>query len=190
MAGSGQRANGTPGVPRGVLLAIASATLTVSAHGMAGGGLPDSLDQVVFTALLTMLFAWGAGPMAGRGGVVRLLGVLAATQAAQHLLLTELAGHGALGGHGQAPVNGWVMLAAHTVAIAATAIMLSRADLAMSTIVSAIRLLLSQLFRYRVPPATGPVAAAPTSAAPARPGLLLEILLRRVSARRGPPANS
>lgn len=173
-------------MPRGALLAAISATLTVAAHGMAGGGVPDSVDQILFTGLLTALFAWGARTVTGRGGTVRLFGVLAATQAAQHLLLTELAGHGS---HGPAPVDGRVMLATHAIAVVLTAFLFTRADTTLGAIVSAIAWLVGRLADERTPP-PAPATSAPASAAPARPGVLLEVLLRRVSQRRGPPAHS
>jgi hypothetical protein len=173
-------------VPRGVLLTVLSATLTIAAHGMAGGGLPDGADQLLFTGLLTALFTWGARSATGRGGTVRLFGVLAATQAAQHVLLTQLAGHGS---HGPAPVDGRVMLATHAVAILLTAVLFTRADTALGAVGTAIAWLLRGLTVNRtLSPA--PAGRAATSPVPARPGELLEVLLRRVSQRRGPPARS
>jgi len=173
-------------VPRGALLTAISATLTIAAHGMAGGGLPDSVDQILFTGLLTALFAWGTRSVAGRGGAAALFGVLAATQAAQHLLLTQLAGHGS---HGPAPVDGRVMLATHAVAVVLTAMLFTRANTALGAVVRAIAWLLGRLTGVRIalPAPAAPTATSPT---PARPGELLEVLLRRVSQRRGPPARS
>jgi hypothetical protein len=167
---------------RGLLLAATSAALAVAAHGVAGGAVSDS----AFTVLLATLLAWGGTSVARRGGTAGLVGVLGVTQLCQHLLLSELAS-----GHEdtRAAFDGWTMFAAHAVATVLTAVLLTRAGTAIGGIASAVALLLGRLTAL----VAGPVrAAAPAAGSPfpARPGLVLEVLLRHVCARRGPPLSS
>lgn len=165
-----------------MLLAVSSAALAIAAHGVGGGDVSGS----VFTVLLATLLAWGGLSVARRGGTVALAGVLGVTQLCQHLLLAEIAnGHE----HRQAVFGGWTMLAAHAVATVLTAVLLTRAGVALGLVTGALALLLSRLASL----ATGPVGrAAPAggSPLPARPGALLEVLLREVCGRRGPPVHS
>jgi hypothetical protein len=169
---------------RGVLLALCSAALSVSAHAAAGGARSD----IALTALLTTLFAWGGASLARRGGLLTLIGVLGATQLGQHVLLTEIATTHA---HAAAPppVDGWAMFITHAVATVVTAALLLRTGTALRWVYAAWAWLtarLRTLVAGPVPAAAGP-RPMPT---PARPGQLLEILLRRVLARRGPPLGS
>jgi hypothetical protein len=168
---------------RGVLLALCSAALSVSAHAAAGGARSD----IALTALLTTLFAWGGASLARRGGLLALIGVLGATQLGQHLLLTEIATTHAHAG--PPPVDGWTMFTTHAVATVVTAVLLLRTGTALRWVYAAWAWLtarLRTLVAGPVPAATGP---RPTPA-PARPGQLLEILLRRMLSRRGPPIGS
>jgi hypothetical protein len=166
-----------------VLFAVCSAALSVSAHATAGGDRSD----IALTALLTTLLAWGGGSLARRGGLLALTGVLGATQLAQHLLLTEIA---TTHGHAAAPpINGWAMFTTHAVATVVTAVLLLRTGTALNWVYAAWAWLtarLRTLVAGPVPSVAGP-RPAPT---PVRPGQLLEILLRRVLARRGPPLSS
>jgi hypothetical protein len=171
---------------RGWLLASCSAALAVAAHGTAGGTLSDA----ALTVLLTTVLAWGGTALARRGGLATVTAALGATQLAQHLLLTEMAG----GAHAHErippPVDGWLMFATHAVATLVTAVLLLRADAALAAARAAIRWLTGRLQALRPAP---PAASAPrrvTASVPARPGVLLEVLLRQVSARRGPPVRS
>jgi hypothetical protein len=167
---------------RGWLLATCSAALAVAAHGSAGGELSDS----ALTLLLTAVLAWGGTALARRGGLVTVVGALAAIQVAQHLLLTEIAG----GMHGPTPpVNGWLMFAAHAVATVLTAVLLLRADAALTLARTAFGWLVGRLLTLCPAPRAGCEPTGATSV-PARPGELLEVLLRRVSPRRGPPVRS
>jgi hypothetical protein len=171
---------------RGWLLAACSAALAIAAHGTAGGGLSDS----ALTVLLTAVLAWGGTALARRGGLVTLVGALASTQLAQHLLLTEIA----LGTHGHErtppAVNGWVMLAAHAAATLFTAVLLLRADAALGAAHAAVAWLVGRLQALCPAPPEGGVAKIVRTSVPARPGALLEVSLRRVSPRRGPPVRS
>jgi hypothetical protein len=164
------------------LLASASAALAVAAHGVAGGSVSDAL----FSVLLATLLAWGGMSLARRGGVVALVGVLGVTQLCQHVLLTELASR-----HEDvhATFDGRTMFAAHVVATLLTAVLLRRAGAAIAVIGAAVGWLLGRLTAL----VAGPVPqAAPTTGSPfpARPGVLLEVLLRQVRCRRGPPLHS
>ena len=171
---------GAQGVP-GWLLACCVAALTVAAHGAAGGTVADSS----LTALLTTVLAWGGASLARRGGLPTLVGVLAVTQAAQHVLLTEIAHV-----HQPAPsVDGWLMFGAHAVATVLSAVLLTRAGGAVASVAAAVRWLVGRLQTPSTARPPGRAGAAPARI-PARPGILLEVLLRRVSPRRGPPVHS
>jgi len=176
------RRRGQAADAHGVLLASSSAALAIAAHGLGGGTLSDS----GFTVLLAALLAWGGTSLARRGGPLTLVGVLAATQASQHVLLSDIAG-----GHGHAPamLGGWPMFATHAVATLVTAGLLTSAGTALGTIATAFAWLVGRLHAL----VAGPVRqAAPAGACPlpARPGQLLEVLFRQVCARRGPPVCS
>lgn len=166
----------------GVLLASSSAALAIAAHGIGGGEVSDSL----YTVLLATLFAWGGSTLARRGGTPALVGVLGVTQLCQHLLLTELTeGHG----HRQALFDPWTMFTAHAVATVLTAVLLTRAGVALRMVSTAVTWLLSRLTAL----VAGPVrltARPGGSPLPARPGAFLEVLFREVCARRGPPVRS
>ena len=78
------------GATRGVLLAVCAAVLSVTAHRLADGGLPDP----AMTVLLTGLFGWTATALARKArGTVATITLLGAAQLVMHLLLTTLAGH-------------------------------------------------------------------------------------------------
>lgn len=164
------------------LLAVSSAALAIAAHGLAGGTVADS----GFTILLATLLAWGGTSLARRGGTPALVAVLGVTQLSQHVLLTEIAtDHGA----GPAVFDGWTMFATHAVATVLTAVLLTRAGTALTAIASAIAWLVGRLRAL----GAGPVPLRPVAVGtslPARPGPLLEVLLRQVCARRGPPVIS
>ncbi|HEX6359803.1 hypothetical protein [Actinophytocola sp.] len=167
---------------RGFLLASSSAALAIAAHGLAGGAVSD----FTFTVLLASLLAWGGMSLARRGGTTALVAVLGVTQACQHVLLTELSSRHR---DGPAVFDGWTMFATHAVATVLTAILLTRAGAALTTIASAFAWLMGAL-RVLV---AGPVPPRPVPAGtslPARPGAILEVQFRQVCARRGPPATS
>ncbi|MPZ81381.1 MAG: hypothetical protein GEV28_13650 [Actinophytocola sp.] len=176
--------DGAPGA-RGWLLGSCSAALAVAAHGTAGGTLSDA----ALTALLTTVLAWGGATIVRRGGLVALVGVLGTTQAAQHVLLTEIAGSMHTHMLAPPPVNGWLMFATHAVATLLSAVLLLRADEALAAVGAAFTWLVGRLQALCPAP---PRAALQNvrGGAPARPDHLLEVLLRRVSPRRGPPVRS
>jgi len=176
------RRRGAEAGTHGVLLAASSAALAIAAHGLGGGTLSDS----GFTALLATLLAWGGMSLARRGGLLTLIGVLAATQASQHVLLSDLAGgHG----HSEPMLGGWTMFATHAVATVLTAVLLTSAGAALGTISAAFAWLLGRL-RALVAGPVRTITPAGGSPLPARPGQLLEVQFRQVCARRGPPVRS
>jgi hypothetical protein len=167
----------------GWLLALSSAALSIAGHGAAGGGVPDTAS----TAVLTVLVAWAGTALADRmRGIPATLAVLATVQLGMHLLLSEVATHAT---HLPAPgaVNGWLMLLGHGAALGVTAVLLTRATEALVAVAGARDWLYRQLAALWYPADTAPAATVVISTVPARPGHLLEVQLRRVRSRRGPP---
>ena len=181
----GRKTGEAPGA-RGWLLAACSAALAVAAHGTAGGELSD----VALTVLLTAVLAWGGAALARRGGLLTVVVALAITQLAQHLLLTEIAGASHWHAPTPPPVDGRLMLVTHAVATLVTAVLLLRADNALATARTAIAWLVGRLRALCLAPPADRAGETVATSVPARPGLLLEVLLREVSPRRGPPARS
>ncbi|MCE6997022.1 hypothetical protein LZG04_19755 [Saccharothrix sp. S26] len=163
---------------RAVLLAVTSAALSVTAHGAAGG----SVTEFAPALPLTLLVAFAGTALAERGRRPwTVLATLGAAQVGQHVLL-NLGHHVADGpGLGFGPT---AMTAAHVVAALLTGLLLARADAVLQALAGAVARL--------VPPPLTPVAPAgalwsitPSSAANA----LVDVLLRRVHGRRGPPGS-
>ncbi len=171
---------------RGWLLASCSAALAVAAHGTAGGELADS----ALTVLLTTLLAWGGAALARRGGLLTVTATLGATQAAQHLLLTAIGNSAHMPGTAPMPVDGWLMFATHSVATLLAAALLMRADSALAACRAAVEWLVGRLQALCPAPHVDTAATTAATSVPARPGELLEVLLRQVSPRRGPPVRS
>ncbi|MFE3174549.1 hypothetical protein ACFXPA_44270 [Amycolatopsis sp. NPDC059090] len=176
------RHRGALAAVRGGLLALSSASLAVTAHAAADGGLPDP----ALTLLLTGLLGWTATALAGRArGPLATIAVLGGGQLVMHLVLTTLGGHDPSGA--AAAPDGWAMTAAHAVATLLTALVLARADAMLLAVLRVVRVILPLLIR----PLPVPVAAAGIArprAAGAVP--LLSVELRRVRGRRGPPEGS
>ncbi|WP_253857637.1 hypothetical protein [Prauserella alba] len=164
---------------RGVLLAATSAALSVTAHGAAGGGLPHPATTIVVSSLI----GWVATATAHRArGVRGILLFLGSGQLAVHILLTTLSGHG-----GEAPA----MVAGHVLATVATACVLARAETVLTGVTTAVRAILPvTVWRWR--PYRRPqrdVAGTPLPL-PDAATTVVDVLLRRVHGRRGPPALS
>jgi hypothetical protein len=150
----------------------------VAAHGAAGG----SLLEFVPALPLVLLIAGAATALADRyRSPVAILVALGAAQVAQHELL-ELMHHNRTptGGLGFDPVQ---MTAAHVVAAVGTGLVLVKANAALVALVDAV----SRLLPRTLTP--GPVQLAPraTAVRAAAGPLLIELLLRSVNGRRGPP---
>ncbi|GAB2979991.1 hypothetical protein GCM10017788_14980 [Amycolatopsis acidiphila] len=157
---------------RGGLLALSSAGLAITAHALAGGGMPDT----ALTLLLTVLIGWMGAALAEKTkGPLGVLAVLGVAQTAMHLVLTELMGHMT----SPRPE----MYLAHAVATVLTAVLLAHAESMARLAVAGLWLLLPVVWR------PAPVAGAPVliPVTPAADTPTLSVLLRRVHRRRGPP---
>jgi hypothetical protein len=169
------------GATRGVSLAVSAGALSVTAHQLADGGLPDP----AMTVLLSALFGWTATALARKArGPVATITLLGAAQLVMHLLLTTLAGH-----HDMytMPGEGLGMVTAHAVATVLTALLLSHADETLLSLLAALRAILPRLLGPL------PVPVAPATLVPARtaaPSHLVGVDLRRIHGRRGPPGHS
>jgi hypothetical protein len=164
------------------MLAVTSGALTITAHALADGGLPD----LPLTFLLTALLGWTATALAGKArGPVATIAVLGGGQLVMHLVLTTLMveDHG-----GPAPMTGgFTMMAAHSVATLVIALLLAKADSLLLAALSCLRALMPLLtLTLPVPSA----ASAPVLALPAGPGHLVGVDLRQIRGRRGPPVRS
>ncbi|MCC8247554.1 hypothetical protein [Saccharothrix luteola] len=163
---------------RAVLLAATSAALSVTAHGAAGG----SVTEFAPALPLTLLVAFAGTALAERGRRPwTILAALGVAQLGQHALLT-LGHHAADGpGLGFSPT---AMTAAHVLAALLTGLLLARADAVLQTLVDVVTRLL--------PPPHAPVAPAGAlwSATPSSTAnVLVDVVLRRVHGRRGPPGS-
>lgn len=179
---------GAPRVLRGVTLAGCSAALTVAAHAAAGGSVPSPGLTLVLTVLLA-----GAGVALAdrRRGFPAILAAVAASQLGMHVLLAGLGhGHGGAaaglgpGGGASTPV---AMVVLHAVAAVITAVLLAGAENAVFAVAAVLRWLLGAVaVGCRPLPPLGPQVCR-------IPGFrtfnsfIVDVLLRRVHARRGPP---
>ncbi|MEV0296664.1 hypothetical protein [Nocardia sp. NPDC050710] len=98
---------------RGGAVGATVATLAVAAHGIAGGGYPDSAEGALVLLLATVAGTAAAARPIGRGRL-GMFGVLAAGQLICHVALSGLIGHGHAAPTGHLP-GGW-MLAIHGIA--------------------------------------------------------------------------
>lgn len=120
---------------RGGLLASCSAALAIAAHGIAGGGVPDT----GMTVLLTLGVACLGTALAGkRRDTKEILAALSVSHLGMHLALSTLC-HAAPGGPA---ISGWGMLGAHAVGVLLTGLVLTRAEQAVFALARALGLLL------------------------------------------------
>ncbi|MDH6282289.1 hypothetical protein [Prescottella agglutinans] len=160
---------------RGGAVGATTATLAVAAHGIGGGGLPDS-------ATLTLLLAACAGVGAAVGGVPvlsrslwALLAALAAGQSVGHLALTL-----APDAHVHSGVPALAMLAAHAAATVVCAALILTAERLYGPITAVLRAALE-------PPVLGVDPARSLRPRPLdRRAPRLTVLAAGLS-RRGPP---
>ncbi|WP_410564677.1 hypothetical protein [Amycolatopsis sp. cmx-4-61] len=164
------------------MLGVSAGALSVTAHRLADGGLPDP----AMTALLAGLFGWTAAAFARKArGPIATITLLGAAQLVMHLLLTTLADH-----HDMAAMpapTGFGMTAAHAIATVLTALLLARADTMLLTVLAVLRAILPRLLTPL------PVPSAAPALVPARvggPDHLVGVDLRRIRGRRGPPGHS
>jgi len=172
------------GATRGVSLAVCAAALSVTAHRLADGGLPDP----AMTALLTGLFGWTAAALARKArGPLATIALLGAAQLVMHLLLTTLAEHHA---HDMAATPGTTgpgMVFAHAIATVLTALLLARADTMLLTVLAVLRAILPRLLTPLPVPSAAPALVPARTAGPDH---LVGVDLRRIRGRRGPPVHS
>lgn len=155
---------------RGALLAVSSTTLAVTAHGVAGGGWPETLPVLP----LSLLLAYGGIALAERWrSRWTVVGALAATELAQHVLLSVI--------HGGSMFATGLMTAAHFVSLLLTAVLLAKADAAVVAVAAAVRRLLPVLPSFAFPDRLS--ALVPVWLV----SHVLDVLLRRSHGRRGPP---
>ncbi|MBA8929192.1 hypothetical protein BC739_006410 [Kutzneria viridogrisea] len=160
---------------RGGMLATSSTALAVTAHGVSGGGWSEVLPALP----MTLLVGLAGTALADRGrGSWTILGALGVAELAQHSLLSVM------GGEHYITVP-QVMLCAHVIAVLLTAALLARADAAVVAVASAVARLVPLALSLCPPP-----FAAPRPAVPTHSGHVLDVLLRRVCTRRGPPVLS
>ncbi|WP_116044638.1 hypothetical protein [Amycolatopsis palatopharyngis] len=164
---------------RGILLAIASAALAITAHAVADGGLPNT----ALILLLTVLIGWVSTAMAEHTrGPAGILAVLGCAQLLMHLALSELVvSHGT---NAAPEYDASAMTAAHVVATVFTALILARAESALLAAAASVRLLLPIFWRPAPVPAAAPL---PTIALPQGSTLVVSVLVPRVLGLRGPP---
>jgi hypothetical protein len=169
-----QQLTGPVRILRGAMLAVSSTTLAVTAHGVAGGGWPETLPVLP----LSLLIALAGTALADRWrSSWTMVGALGSTEIAQHVLLSVM--------HGESLVGSGLMTSAHLVALVLTAALLAKADAAVVAVAGAVRRLLPVVPSF---PHADRVAAAPVLALPV--GHVLDVLLRHAHGRRGPPVLS
>ncbi|MFD5824014.1 hypothetical protein [Lentzea sp. NPDC060358] len=160
---------------RGTALALTSAALTITAHGLGGGELSEFVHAVPLVALIAFAAASLADRRSGKLSVVAGLGT---AQLAQHLLLTWV-------GHDHTTTLTWPMFAAHLVAATLTGLLLFHAETALFRLVAAVTRLIPR--RLTPLPATRPLRTF-TSTPYVRNAHFLDIT--RANRRRGPPCAS
>jgi hypothetical protein len=156
------------------MLAVSSTTMAVTAHGVAGGGWPETLPVLP----LSLLIALAGTALADRWrSSWTIIGTLGATELAQHVLLSVM--------HGEALFGSGLMTGAHLVALLLTAVLLAKADAAIVAVAGAVRRLLPVVpsFRHADRVLVAPGALWPSSH-------VLDVLFRRSLGRRGPPVLS
>ncbi|MFF1611055.1 hypothetical protein ACFVYA_25020 [Amycolatopsis sp. NPDC058278] len=166
------------------MLAVSAGALSVTAHRLADGGLPDP----AMTVLLTGLFGWTAAALTRKArGPVATVALLGAAQLVMHLLLTTLAGHHAHDMDAVPGPTGLGMTAAHTIATLLTALLLARADTMLLTVLAVLRAILPRLLTPLPVPSAAPALVPARTAGPDH---LVGVDLRRIRGRRGPPGHS
>ena len=153
------------------MLAVSSTTLAVTAHGVAGGGWPETLPVLPLSLLIAL--AGTAISDRWRSGWT-IIGALGAAEISQHVLLSVM--------HGDSVFASDLMTGAHLVALLLTAVLLVKADAAIVAVAGAVRRLLPRVPSF---PHPDRVALAPVVLRP--PDHVLDVLFGRSLGRRGPP---
>ncbi|MRH86246.1 hypothetical protein GFY24_01980 [Nocardia sp. SYP-A9097] len=139
---------------RGTLAAIAMTVLAVAAHGVAGGGYPDSAG---LTLLLVAAAAIGAVAAVVRSPIA-LPALMALGQPVCHMALSGLAHPGHASG-AMDFVNDGVMAAAHATAAVLFAVLILVAERLYALVSQAVRTALTRPAALLVPRGTGRWAA-------------------------------
>ena len=160
---------------RGAALALTSAGLTITAHGLGGG----ELSEFIHALPLVVLIAFAAASLADkRTGKLSVIAGLGTAQLAQHLLLTWV-------NHEHNNTLTGQMFVAHLVAASLTGILLFHAENALFRLIAAVTRLIPR--RLTPLPVTTPVRTF-TSTPYVQNAHHLE--LSRANGRRGPPRDS
>jgi hypothetical protein len=160
---------------RGLLVAVCTAALTVTAHTLADGQVPHPWVTVLLTVTLGGFSTALAERTRGFAGVLVALG---SGQVLAHLALSALSGH-----HG----GGLAMTLSHAVATGGTAVVLVHAESVVRVALACLRTLLPPVWRPHPIPWPEPVSGRVRPAADTQ---VTGILLQRVHPRRGPPLPS
>ncbi|MFQ6394914.1 hypothetical protein ACLMAJ_15800 [Nocardia sp. KC 131] len=111
---------------RGCLVGGVVGALAVAAHGIAGGGYPNSA-QVSLVLLVAAAVGCAAGTLPVGRGPVGVFGLLAGGQPAGHYALSGLLGHSHDSGGASGQLSG-LMLAAHLIATLGCAVLIVLAE--------------------------------------------------------------
>ncbi|WP_063758337.1 hypothetical protein [Lentzea albidocapillata] len=160
---------------RGAALALTSAALTITAHGLGGGEISEFIHALPLVALIAFAAASLADKRTGKLSIIAGLGT---AQLAQHLLLTWV-------NHEHTNTLTGQMLVAHLVAATLTGILLFHAENALFRLVAAVTRLIPR--RLTPLPVSTPVRTF-TSTPYLQNAHHLE--LSRANGRRGPPCDS
>ncbi|HEY1573288.1 MAG TPA: hypothetical protein VGG05_18240 [Pseudonocardiaceae bacterium] len=183
MTGPMTPTKGTLRVCRGVMLAVASSTLAIAAHGVAGGGLPDTALTLLLVFGVSAVGIAVAGKRYSLGAVA---GVLGTVQLVTHLLLSfDSTGMDGMAGMNMATAGGLAMVGAHAVAVVLTSVLVVRADAVLFALARSARRMLPMLVAHA--PVIAHARCPRPAAAPRRD--LAAVALCRINARRGPPVS-
>ncbi|MGH2604886.1 MAG: hypothetical protein ACRDJ9_36510, partial [Dehalococcoidia bacterium] len=152
-----------------------------TAHAAAGGGMPDASLTVVLTAIV----AWASASLADRArGTLGIMATLGAAQLLMHLVLSVLNQHH----HHGVVIDPAAMTLAHVLATVLTAVLVARAEDGLILVAASLRRRRLLPTRWSLPAPSTPrrtFVAAPKAGAG-----ILDVLLSRVCAPRGPPLTS
>jgi len=160
---------------RGAALALTSAALTITAHGLGGGEIGEFVHALPLVALIAFAAASLADRRTGRLSIIAGLGT---AQLAQHLLLTWV-------NHEHNNTLTWQMFVAHLVAATLTGLLLFHAENALFRLFAAVTRLIPR--RLTPLPVSTP-ARTFTSTPYVQNAQYLDVV--RANRRRGAPRDS
>ncbi|MFI6100625.1 hypothetical protein ACIA8G_34175 [Lentzea sp. NPDC051213] len=160
---------------RGAVLALTSAALTITAHGLGGG----KLTEFIHALPLVVLIAFAAASLADkRTGKLSVIAGLGTAQLAQHVLLTWV-------NHEHTNTLTGQMFVAHLVAATFTGLLLFHAENALFRVFAAVTRLIPR--RLTPLPVTKPARTFTSTPFIQR---TQSVQLTRAHGRRGPPCGS